>query len=287
MKKGSGWVTEGSVSTHNTAHPPRAKKSLGQNFLVDRRVLRRIISAADLSPGDVVVEIGAGRGFLSRALVEHVGHLVAVEMDEALAQQLNEKFSGQRNVTVVTADAREVDIDSLVMGSVPYKVVGNLPYYAASPIIRRFLEAQRKPRLMVVMLQREVAQDMVAQPGKMRLLSVATQLYGNPRIVSYVPPRAFRPAPKVTSALVRIEVYPHPAVPMDSPEGFFRVVRAGFSSPRKQIRNSLRRGLAVSLDQTESMLAQAGVEPTRRAQTLGLTEWGALYEAFRTMVEAG
>ena len=225
--------------------------------------------------------MGPGRGFLTRALADRAGHVVAIEVDEALAERLNEVFSERPGVEVVTADAREVDIDSLVQRDTPYKVVANLPYYAASPIIRRFLEAERKPGLMVVMVQREVAREMVAQPGKMGLMSVAIQLYGRPRIVCYVPPRAFSPAPKVTSAVVRIDVYPGPAVPFDSEKLFFRLVRAGFSAPRKQLRNSLRRGLDISPQTAEAILTQAGIDPTRRAQTLSLTEWGELYEASR------
>ena len=267
-------------ASHNANRTyPRAKKSLGQNFLADRRVLGRIVEAAELSPEDVVLEVGPGRGFLTRALAERAGRVVAVEVDETLAERLEELSGDRPNLTVVRADAREADIDSLVAADTPYKVVANLPYYAASPIIRRFLEARHKPALMVVMVQREVAREMAAPPGKMRLLSVATQLYGKPRIVCYVQPRAFRPAPKVTSAVVRIDVYPRPAIPLDSIERFFDLVRAGFSAPRKQLHNSLRHGLGLTSEATEATLAQAGIDPTRRAQTLSLPEWGRLYEA--------
>ena len=259
----------------------RAKKSLGQHFLVDRTVLRRIVEAAHLSDSDVVLEVGPGRGHLTRALAERVARLVAVEIDEALAEALAGLFSGQSNVEVLAADAREMDIRSLVPADAPYKVVANLPYYAASPIIRRFLEADPKPVLLVVMVQREVAREMVAPQGKMRLLSVATQLYGRPRIVAYVPPRAFRPQPKVTSAIVRVEVFDRPAVSFDSEQGFFGVVRAGFSAPRKQLRNSLRNGLDMPTESVNAVLAQAGIDPVRRAQTLSVTEWGRLYDAFR------
>lgn len=259
----------------------RAKKSLGQHFLVDRTALRRVVEAADLSDNDVVLEVGPGRGHLTRVLAERVARLVAVEIDEALAGALAGQFSGQSNVEVVAADAREVDIRSLAPADAPYKVVANLPYYAASPIIRRFLELDPKPVLLVVMVQREVAREMVAPPGKMRLLSVATQLYGKPRIVAYVPPRAFRPQPKVTSAIVRVEVFDRPAVSFDSEQGFFGVVRGGFSAPRKQLRNSLRNGLDVPPESVDAALAQTGIDPARRAQTLSLPEWGRLYNAFR------
>ena len=260
--------------------PRRARKSLGQNFLVDGGVRSRIVSAADLSPGDTVVEVGPGRGFLTRALAKRAGSVVAVELDAALAVSLEEK--ALPHVRVVCADAREIPIESLVDETMAYKLVANLPYYAASPIVRRFLESRHKPEVMVVMVQREVAQTMTAKQGKMGLLSVATQVYGRPKVVCHVPPRAFRPTPKVWSSVVRIDVYDAPAVPFDSAEGFFEVVRAGFSAPRKQIRNSLANGLVIPSTQSESVLVEAGIDPSRRAQTLTVEDWGQVYDAWRT-----
>jgi 16S rRNA (adenine1518-N6/adenine1519-N6)-dimethyltransferase len=257
------------------------KKSLGQNFLVDRRILSRIMQAAEISPDDTVLEIGPGRGILTRELTKSAGRVVAVELDDALAASLSAEFEGQPHITIAHADAREVDIGSLVPYDTPYKLVANLPYYAAQPIIRRFLEANHKPTLMVVMVQREVAHNMAALPGDMTILSVATQLYSRPHIVTSVPPRAFRPAPKVSSAVVRIDVYPEPALKLDSIEDFFRLVRAGFSAPRKQIHNCLQRGLGISREDAGAMLEQAGINLKRRPETLGLQEWGSLYDAYR------
>lgn len=267
------------AATPTTGGPRRPKKSLGQHFLVDRRAVQRIVDAADLSAADHVLEVGPGRGHLTGALAGRVRGLVAVEIDEALAGTLAARFGDRPNVRVVAADARDVDIRSLVPPGSRYKVVANLPYYAASPIVRRFLEADPRPVLMVVMVQLEVALEMAAQPGKMGLLSVATQLYGRPRVVARVPPRAFRPQPKVTSAVVRIDLLDAPAVAFDSEQGFFRIVRAGFSAPRKQLRNSLRNGLDVPADAVDTGLSEAGIDPVRRAQTLTLDEWGRLYEA--------
>ena len=264
--------------------PPAAKKSLGQHFLVDRRAIASIVNAADLSADDLVVEIGPGRGALTRPLVERAGRLVAVEVDALLAARLREKYADRPGFSVIVEDAREVDIDGLAPNGAPYKVVANLPYYAASPIVRRFLEANSKPRLLVVTVQREVAQEMVAKPGQMGLLSVAIQLYGTPRIVTSVPPRAFRPPPKVTSAVVRIDVRPEPAVAFDSPDDFFRVVKAGFSARRKQLHNSIGRGLTLEPETAKALLADAGIDPTRRAQTLSLDEWAALYEAYQSLL---
>jgi 16S rRNA (adenine1518-N6/adenine1519-N6)-dimethyltransferase len=261
------------------ARPPPPKKSLGQTFLVDTRVRARILSAADLAPDDVVLEIGPGRGFLTRGLAERAGRVVAVEIDGELSRRLSEAYDDQSHVTVMEADAREVDIGTLVPAGTPYKLVANLPYYAASPIIRRFLEAEHKPDVMVVMVQREVARRMCAAPGEMSMLSVAIQVYGKPRIVCSVPPRAFKPQPKITSAVVRIDVYDVPIVPMDPTENFFDLVRAGFSTPRKQIRNSLAVGLDIPPTESEVMLSKAGIDPKRRAQTLTLDEWSSLLGA--------
>ena len=261
------------------------KKSLGQHFLSDGRVARRIVEAAEIGPDDVILEVGPGKGALTKLLVQRAGRVVAVEVDEGLAERLSESLGDFNALEVVAADARDVDIDSLVAPDRPYKVVANLPYYAASPIIRRFLEADHKPVLMVVMVQREVAREMVAEPGKMRLLSVATQLYGRPRIVTTVPPRAFRPAPQVTSAVVHIDVFGELAVGIDSERRFFELVRAGFSTPRKQIHNSLRNGLDSTSDAVAVVLGKAGIDRTRRAQTLTLEEWGALYRSWRSLVD--
>ena len=260
---------------------PRAKKSLGQHFLVDRRVVGRILSAAEVSFEDHIVEIGPGRGILTRALAASAGRVVALEMDDVLAARLALEFDGTDSVEVLTGDARNIELDSLAPGGTPYKLVANLPYYAALPIVRRFLEASHKPRIMVFMVQREVARNMAAAPGDMSLLSVAIQVYGRPRIVSYVQPRAFRPTPKVTSAIVRIDVLEKPAVKVESESGFFRLVRAGFSAPRKQLRNSLGNGLSISSEKADTWLGEAAIYPRRRAETLSVDEWLGLYEVYR------
>ena len=262
------------------ARQTRPKKSLGQNFLVDRRVLARIMQAAEVCSEDTVVEIGPGRGILTRELAKTAAAVVAVEMDDELAAALTSEFEDRSNVRIVHADARDVDINSLVEEGRRYKLAANLPYYAALPIVRRFLESERKPSLMVFMVQREVARSMTAAPGEMSLLSVATQLYGEARIVVGVQPGAFRPAPKVTSAIVRIDLFDEPAIELDSIEAFFTLVRAGFSAPRKQVHNCLQQGLGITREQSERMLVSAGIDPKRRPQTLSLDDWGGLHEAY-------
>ena len=259
-----------------------ARKSLGQHFLTDSRIAGRILDAAGLSPDDLIVEIGPGRGVLTRRLVDRVKRVVAVELDGELAATLAARLDFPANLTCVAADARKVDLAELIAPETSYKVVANLPYYAANPIIRRLLESHPKPDLLVVMVQQEVAKNMAAQPGAMGILSVATQFYAKVKMVCTVPPRSFRPPPKVTSAVVRLDVLPAPAADVESEEEFFKVVRAGFAAPRKQLRNSLSQGLRIEPLAGGRILEQAGIDATRRPQTLDIPEWARIYQAWAT-----
>ena len=255
------------------------RKSLGQHFLVDRGALSRIVEAAEIEPRDVVVEVGPGTGLLTRLLCDRAARVIAVEMDDGLAARLGSDIGDPAKLEVVHGDAREWD--PAVVGET-YKLVANLPYYAAAPIVRRFLECSRPPQRMVVTVQREVGQSMAAPPGRMRTLSVATQLYGQPRIVGYIRPGSFRPPPKVTSAIVRVDVLDEPALALDDTASFFRLVHAGFGGARKQLRNSIAHSLGLSGTDVEAIMADAGVDHRLRAEALGLPEWGKLYGAFRS-----
>ncbi len=248
----------------------RPRKELGQHFLVDGSALRHILAAADLGPQDTVVEVGPGLGILTAELCRRTGRVVAVELDQELAQALRNLFSDQANLTIVTGDILDLDPAQLV--SPPYKVVANLPYYITAPVLRHFLEAGSKPTLMVVMVQREVGNRILAQPGQMSLLAVSVQFYGRPRLVSRVPARSFYPAPKVDATVLRIEVYPEPPLAEVGATRFFAAARAGFAQPRKQLRNSLAQGLGVVPAQAEGLIRAAGLDPTRRPQTLSLEE---------------
>ena len=252
------------------------RKALGQHFLVGQGVVAIIVKATGIQPQDTLVEVGPGLGVVTRHLIRSSKQVIAVEMDRDLASALERELARTSNLRVVCADARLVDASELTEDA-PYKLVANLPYYAASPILRRFLESSHPPVLAVVMVQREVAKNMVAQPGAMSLMSIGIQMYGRPRIVAYVPPSAFYPQPKVTSAVVSIDVYPEPALELDDREEFFRLVRAGFSAPRKQLRNALAHGLGISQNEAMPLLEGAEIDPARRAATLNLEEWGALY----------
>ncbi len=267
------------------------KKSLGQNFLIDDTHLARIADAADLTPTDTVLEIGPGLGALTRHLAERAGRVVAVELDERLIPILQEQFAHQPHVAFVHADILEVDPAGLLqrrsaktqrhntqyaIRNTQYKVVANLPYYITSAVVRHILESPQPPTLAVLLVQREVAQRMVAQPGEMSLLAVSVQFYARPRTVRRVPAGAFLPRPKVDSSVVRLDVRPRPAIADLPPAGFFRIVRAGFGQRRKQLRNSLSAGLRCSKEQADGWLNAAGIDPRRRAETLSLPEWGAL-----------
>jgi 16S rRNA (adenine1518-N6/adenine1519-N6)-dimethyltransferase len=257
----------------------RPRKSLGQHYLVDGAILSRIITAADLHRQDVVVEVGPGPGSLTRRLVEHAGRVIALEVDPNLAAALPARLGNPDNLTVVEADARTADLAELIGPAERYKVVSNLPYYAANPIIRRFLEAEHQPELMVVMVQREVAQSMLARPGHVTILSMAVQYYATPRLVCNVPPRAFRPPPKVSSSVVRLDLRPEPPVDVNTAPAFFDTVRAGFAAPRKQLRNSLSQGLHVDAELVGTVLNAAGIDGRRRAETLTLEEWARVHAA--------
>ena len=267
-------TSPGIVPSPSGIHRPR--KSLGQYFLTDGRIANRIVAAAEPSVVDTILEIGPGTGFLTRRLLERAGQVVAVELDATLAGELPARLGDPPNLNVRHGDARSVDIPDLVGRETPYKLVANLPYYAAAPIVRRFLETDTPPTIMVVMVQREVGEAMTAAPGKMTLISVATQFYAATSVVTQVPPRCFRPPPKVSSTVVRLDLHRKPAALVKNRESFFALVRAGFSAPRKTLRNSLAQGTAVSPAVVEAISAGVGIDPMRRPATLSIAEWAAL-----------
>ncbi len=268
----------------------RAKKSLGQHFLIDASVLKRILAAAEVDKSDIVIEVGPGLGILTRVLAERAGWVVAVELDDRLSEILQNDLKPFGNVTVIHKDILQVQPDELLQemaSSLPsnidaghYKVVANLPYYITSAVIRHFLTAELKPEAMVVMVQKEVARQITALPGDTSILSISVQLYGKPEIIGYVPAGSFYPAPAVDSAILKVSVYPHPPIPVTDENTFFELVRAGFCAARKQLGNSLAQGLKIPKAEVIAMLEKAGVAPERRAETLTLEEWGKLWQVY-------
>lgn len=263
----------------------RPKKGLGQNFLIDPAHRSHIVAAAELTPDDTVLEVGPGPGVLTELIAAQAGRVIAVELDDRLIPFLRQRFADQPQVTIVHGDILKLDIGAQVLGAERdqspfpnphYKVIANLPYYITSAAVRHLLEACPPPERLVLTVQREVAQRMVAAPPAMSLLALGVQFYCTARIVGRIPAGAFYPVPKVDSAVVRLDRRAEPAVPGVSASAFFRIARAGFGQPRKQLRNSLAAGLGVSPAQVESWLAEAGIVAQRRAETLTLAEWGAL-----------
>jgi 16S rRNA (adenine1518-N6/adenine1519-N6)-dimethyltransferase len=265
----------------------RARKSLGQHFLIDGAVLAVILETAELGPKDTVVEVGPGLGILTRELARRAGNVIAVELDKELASLLQRQLSSLANLRVVNTDIRKVKLGQLLGGKSDYKVVANLPYYITSPVLRYFVESSPKPSLMVMMVQKEVGDAIVAGPGKMSLLAVSLQMYSKPRIVSYVPASSFYPQPKVDSVILRFDMLKKPAVKVADVNSFFELVKFGFSAPRKQIHNSLAHGLGMKASEVVPLLEQAGVDMQRRAETLSLEEWATLYEVLKSLKKVG
>ncbi|HZU14176.1 MAG TPA: 16S rRNA (adenine(1518)-N(6)/adenine(1519)-N(6))-dimethyltransferase RsmA [Chloroflexota bacterium] len=253
----------------------RPRKRLGQNFLRDRTFLQKILDAADLQPNDQVLEIGSGTGVLTAEIVKAAAKLIAIELDDALANTLSADYAGNPRVTVWHGNA--LDFDPCEHFDTPYKLLGNIPYYITGPILRHYLESACTPSVMVLMVQREVAQRMVAAPGHLSLLGVSVQFYAQPEIVSRVPPGAFYPPPRVESAIVRL-VPRQPPVPRGRHQRFFQLARAGFGTRRKTLTNALGIGLYISRDEARNLLDAAGIDPHRRAETLTLGEWARLAE---------
>lgn len=254
-------------------------KGMGQNFLHDRGIVRRIADSAGIGQGDTVLEVGPGLGILTEELAARAQRVVAVELDDRLAEHLPDVMPS--NVEIVHADALEIDPSSLAGPN--YSVVANLPYSVGTAVVRRMQEADPPPHSLTVMLQREVAERMTAVPPDMSLLAVGVQFYGTPRLLFRVGGGAFIPAPNVESAVLQI-VSHTPPLARHERDGFFRVVTAGFSQRRKQLVNSLMHGLYIDRVSVIAALEAAGIPPTERAERLSVDAWVRVYLALRDML---
>lgn len=279
----------------------RPSKGLGQNFLVDEQVLDKIVVAADLKPEDTVIEVGPGIGTLTIALAQRVKKVIAIEKDRLMIDILAETLHGYSNIELIKDDALLVELKK--SGIKNYKVVANIPYYLTSPLIRRFLEnppTQQPPSTMVLMVQKEVAQRICAQPPHMSLLAVSVQLYATPIIVSFVTNKSFWPAPKIDSAIIKISNINRPTFSKAFQkwrrlkedgreltaqehqgehqtdlqiERFFFIVKAGFSQPRKQLANNFATAFKKPRPIIEHWLLKNNIQPQQRAQTLSIKDW--------------
>ncbi|MCX7789556.1 MAG: 16S rRNA (adenine(1518)-N(6)/adenine(1519)-N(6))-dimethyltransferase RsmA [Chloroflexaceae bacterium] len=270
----------------------RPTRGMGQNFLIDPGALTTIVEAADLRPDDLVIEVGPGLGVLTWELTRRAGFTIAVELDKRLAARLRDEFAGAP-LAIVQADVLRVSPGELLAAArrqPPYKLVANLPYAITAPVLRHFLEAREPPDLSVVLVQWEVAERITAAPGDLSVLAHAVQLYAAPEIVARVPASSFYPQPAVDSAVLRLRR--RDALPVDVADvnALFRVIKAGFLHPRKQLGNALAGGLAalgvrISREQALDALERASIAPTRRAETVTLAEWAALTRALAPFLE--
>lgn len=261
----------------------KPNKRLGQNFLISQKTLQKIIQAANLSPKDIVLEIGPGLGILTQTLAQRVKKVIAIEKDKKIGQALKEILRDYQNVEIIVADALKIENSKLNLEN--YKLIANLPYYITSPVIRMFLESKNPPREMILLIQKEVAQRICAKPPKMNLLAVSVQFYSQPKIIAPVSKKAFWPQPKVDSAIIKI--VPHSIViargAKQSPDKFFKVVKAGFASPRKQLINNLSQKLNLSREEIKRALFECNLDIQIRAANLSVDDWKNLLQAINNL----
>lgn len=264
-------------------HKVRARKSLGQHWLADTRAIRRIADAVGAGPGDTVVEVGPGTGRLTAALDQSGARILAVEIDDDLVPALRERFAHDA-VTVVNADVMQLSpAELLEAGGAerPYFLTGNLPYYIGTAVIRHFLYSEAPPERMVVMLQAEVAENVAAGAGDRGYLSVLVQALADARLLWYLPPSAFKPPPKVRSAVVRLDLRDPPLVAHAEGESFLEFAQAGFAAPRKTLRNSLAVGLRIDGPTVDSLLTEAVLEAKQRPADVEVADWVRLFGLWR------
>lgn len=257
-----------------------ANKGLGQNFLVDQAALDKIAEAADLSASDNVVEVGPGTGFLTEQLIQKAGKVLSVELDSNMVAILRAQFLFSKNLEITNQDILKFQIQDLKFKT--YKVVANIPYYITSPLLKHFLQSEHRPELMVVLVQREVAEKVCGLTGK-SLITIETQLFGEPEIIGIVKAASFYPSPKVDSAILKIRVYDKPQVPEDQMHDFMRILKFGFSQKRKMLNNTLGAGLHKNPAEMAELLKKIGIDPHLRPENLEIDDWKKLAQAFKNL----
>ena len=263
----------------------KMSKKLGQNFLIKRGIVDEIVHAAELTPGEPVLEVGPGIGTLTQGLAQSGADVTAIELDRRLLEVLDTTLACYDNVRIIHGDVLKLDVPS-IMNHKPFKVVANLPYYITTPIIMSLLESKLPIERLVVMVQKEVALRMVAKPGTKDYgaLSVAVQYYTEPDIVLDVPPKSFLPAPAVTSSVIRCVLRDKPPVDVIDEKLFFRVVKAGFAQRRKTFSNTMKT-TGLSKDRIEELLAKANIDGQRRGETFTLQEFADVANAWASLIK--
>ncbi|MBN1258827.1 ribosomal RNA small subunit methyltransferase A [Candidatus Peregrinibacteria bacterium] len=249
-----------------------AKKSFGQNFLVDEEALERIVQTANIHSSDTVVEVGPGTGFLTERLIQKAKRVITVEFDADMVEVMKRRFKGVPNLEIIHSDILNWRIDRYGLKNKGYKVVANIPYYITSPLIKHFLQSACRPNKMVILVQKEVAEKVIGKTGK-SVITIETQVFGRPEIVAIVKAASFYPTPKVDSAVLRIEVYEKPLVPERELKDFFRVVHGGYSQKRKKLRNTLAAAWRVEPAEAEVIIKKAGLDPDLRPEDLEIGDW--------------
>ena len=263
----------------------KMSKKLGQNFLIKRGIVDEIVRAAELTPGEPVLEVGPGIGTLTQGLAQSGADVTAIELDRRLLEVLDTTLASYDNVRIVHGDVLKIDVPT-IMNHKPFKVVANLPYYITTPIIMSLLESKLPIERLVVMVQKEVALRMVAQPGTKDYgaLSVAVQYYTEPDIVLDVPPKSFLPAPAVTSSVIRCVLRDKPPVDVIDEKLFFHVVKAGFAQRRKTFANTMKT-TGLSKDRIEELLEKANIDGQRRGETFTLQEFADVANAWASLIK--
>lgn len=262
----------------------RPKKRLGQNFLIDASTLDRIIAASELTSQDRVLEVGAGLGALTLRLAEAAKHVLAVEYDHRFEPILRDVLREHANVQLRIGDILQMDLSEVSVQG-PYRVVANIPYNITSLLIRRLLDTPHRAESLVLTLQKEVAERIIAEAGEMNLLALSVQLYGRPEIAFEISAQDFYPKPEVDSALLVVRMHEKPLLSRDAVERLFDLAHAGFQQKRKMLKNSLASGLGRSKQAVESWLREADISPSQRAQELDLEAWLHLAQSAQDLFE--
>lgn len=258
-----------------------AKKSFGQNFLIDKSVVDDLVSTSDVSKEDTVLEIGPGLGVVTRELLEKAGKVVVLEKDRDMIEILKITCLGKNNLEVVEGDALKVNVEEII--DEDYKLVSSLPFYITSPIFRKFLEKEKAPKSISLIIQKEVAEKVIATAGDMSILAISVQFYGKPEIIRTFSRSAFYPEPGVDAAILKIIPYERALFDVDK-KIFFRIAKAGFGEKRKKLVNSLSGGLALAKGDTLSILRDLDIDQNIRAEDLSLENWYELYKKLKNMI---
>ena len=246
------------------------KKSLGQHFLVNPRILDKIVRAAEISKDDTVLEVGPGTGNLTEKLAEKAKKIIAIEKDRRLIEPLREKFKNT-NIEIAEGDVLKFDPNQYSLIANEYKVVANIPYYITSNFIRTVFEKWPKPKIIVLTIQKEVAQRIMVKPPKMNLLALSVQFFAEPKIIGYISKENFRPRPKIDSAIIKLMPRERPLI--DNSEDFFKLIKAGFSGKRKQLINNLSKRFGIIKQRIMEPFEKTGINPNSRAENLSLNQW--------------